>query len=74
MHKQLNSSFHNLKNFHNSKANNQPPTFHIASFHDKLSWQAIISARRRLSNKEFKQKLEAQTSKVHKKIQWNLQA
>ena len=35
----------------------------------KLSRQAITSVIRRLSNKESKQKLEAQTSKVHKKFQ-----
>jgi hypothetical protein len=68
MHKQLSSSSQNLK------ATKQPPTFHLASSHNRLFRQAITSVTRRLSNKESQQKLEVQTCKVHKKFQRNLQA
>ncbi len=68
MHKQLSSSSHN------SKATKQPLTFHIASSHNKFSQQVVTNIAKRFSKKEFKQKLEVQTSKVHQKFQWNLQA
>jgi hypothetical protein len=68
MHEQLNSSSHN------SKATNQLATFHVASFHNKLFQWVVTNVARKLLNKKSKQQLEMETSKEHKKFQWNLQA